>query len=282
MKIGRALLRKRSWRVLGCLSCLLSSYAIAEDSDGVHPFLTDKFNLQLGVFSPKKDIDIRFDGSVGGGNGSIDFEEQLKFAAKDDIFSWEFVWRFGDKWSLRTQHFQSRREQQAQLEEDIEWGDTIIRAGSSVSAGTNLELTRMFFAWSLDSSQEFDYGIGLGFHLLDTGAFITRDIITDFGEVSAVSASGPMPNIGTWYYYSPSEKWVWGGRLDWFDASAGDYSGGITNFSVGGNYQIGENVGIGLKYQEFRLAANIKKSAGWRGRLETRFQGTYVYLSGNW
>ena len=282
MKIGRALLRKPSWRVLGCLFCFLSSHAMADESDGVHPLLTEKFNLQLGIFSPKKDLDIRFDGSVGGGNGSIDFEEQLKFAAKDDIFSWEFVWRFGDKWSLRTQHFQSRREQQAQLEEDIEWGDTIIRAGSSVSAGTNLELTRMFFAWSLDSSQEFDYGIGLGFHLLDTGAFIARDIITDIGEVSAVSASGPMPNIGTWYYYSPSEKWVWGGRLDWFDASVGDYSGGITNFSMGGNYQIGENVGIGLKYQEFRLAANIKKSAGWRGRLETRFQGTYVYLSGNW
>lgn len=267
---------------MASVCCFLSFDVVAETSDNIHPFIADKFYLQLGIFSPKKDIDIRFDGSIGGENDPIDFEEQLKLAATEDIFSWEFVWRFGEKWSLRTQHFQSKREQKVVLEEDIEWGDGIIRAGSSVSAGTGLELTRVFFGWSLESPENVDFGVGLGLHLLNTDAFINRDVITDFGEVSAVSASGPLPNIGAWYYYSPSKQWVLGGRLDWFEASVGDYAGRIFNFAIGANYQFSTNVGIGLNYQLFSLGADIKKSAVWRGRLETAFQGTYVYLSGSW
>ena len=270
-----------SW-ALAAFVCILSFNAFAEESDDVHPFIAGKFYLQLGIFSPRKDIDISFDGSLGGENESIDFEEQLNLAATEDIFSWEFIWRFGEKWSLRTQHFKSDTQQRAVLEEDIEWGDAIIQAGSSVETGTSLELTRVFFGWSLDSAQQVDAGVGLGFHLLDTGAFINRDIITDFGELSAVSASGPLPNIGAWYYYSPSKSWVFGGRLDWFEASVGDYAGGITNVAIGANYQFAENIGFGVNYQLFHLGADIKKSTVWRGRLETAFQGTYFYLSGSW
>ena len=264
------------------LCCFASFQSAAENTDDLHPFLTDTFNIQLGIFSPQKDIDIRVDGSLGAGNDPIDFEEQLKLAATEDIFSLEFVWRFGEKWSLRGQHFQSRRAQNVVLEEDVEWGDTIIRAGSSVTAGASLDLTRVFFGWSLDSIPQIDYGIGLGLHWLDSGAYIAPDILVDFGEVSAVSASGPLPNLGGWYYYSPTDKWLLGGRFDWFEASVGDYAGGITNVAIGANYQFSENVGFGMKYQFFRLAADIKKSPVWRGRLETAFEGSYFYLSGSW
>jgi hypothetical protein len=193
----------------------------------------------------------------------------------------EFVWRFGKKWSTRMQYFSASRQEQAVLEEDIEWGDELIQAGSSVVTGTDFEVTRVFFARSFDRSAQFDYGAGLGIHWLETGAFIEYDILTTFGERSAVSASGPLPNIGTWYYYSPSEKWYLGGRVDWFDATIGDFSGGIANVAAGVNYRLFDHVGVGLKYQLFGLDVEVDNS-GWRGGADLVYQGWYVYLSGHW
>lgn len=143
-------------------------------------------------------------------------------------------------------------------------------------------MSRVFLGRSLDSDPRFDFGFGLGIHWLETGAYLERDFIISFGETSAVSASGPLPNIGGWLFYSPAAQWFVGGRLDWFEASVGDYAGGITNVALGVNYQFAKHLGAGMKYQAFKLNADVKKSSVWRGRLETTFEGMCFYLSGNW
>jgi hypothetical protein len=255
------------------------THALAEP--GVHPYLTDKFFLQAGVYYPTQDIKLRIDGSAGNENGEIDFDEQLKFSDADDIFVLEAMWRFGEKWSLRMQNFQQNRRETGVLEEDIEWGDEVIQAGSNVYVGTDMKITRVFFARAFDTGPQVEYGIGIGVHWLETGAFIGAEVIDTATGFSDVSASGPLPNIGAWYYYSPSEKWYLGGRLDWMEVSLGDYAGGLTNFSAGANYQLSRHFGVGVNYQAFLLAADIKKSS-WHGRIELIFDGLFFNLSGNW
>lgn len=103
------------------------------------------------------------------------------------------------KWSLRSQHFDAAEQKSAILTQDIEWGDIVIQEGASVTAGTSLTLSRVFFGRSLDSSPKYDYGLGLGVHWLDTGAFVERNFIISLGEKSAVRASGPLPSMsGNW------------------------------------------------------------------------------------
>jgi len=262
--------------------CALSgSPVLAADNPDVHPFLTSRYSIQLGGFFPAQDTSLRVDGSAGVPVRQIDFDKSLKLRDKNEVFAFEFTWRFGKKWSARTQYFAADRQEKAVLEEDIIWGDEVIQAGSSVTAGFDFQLSRVFFARAFDSSPHHDYGVGIGIHQLQIGAFIEPDFITSFGEVSAVSASGPLPNIGTWYYYSPSEKWYIGGRFDWFQASVGEYDGGLTNIAVGVNYRLLKNFGVGLKYQDFSFHANVDKSS-WRGKVKLSFAGAFVYLSGHW
>lgn len=263
--------------------CLVLSPVLANEQpvSGVHPFLTSKYSIVTGLYSPHKELKFRFDGSLGGSSTAIDFDKQFRLDKGEDVFALEFMWRFAVKWSLRMQHFKSSRQQSAILAEDIQWGDNVIQAGSSVTAGTEFEMTRIFFARAFDSHPQYEYGIGLGIHWLTTGAFIERDLITNFAEISAVSASGPLPNIGAWYYYSPSEKWYFGGRLDWFEASVKDYSGSIINLAVGANYQLFEHFGVGANYQFFKFAAGVD-TENWRGRAETVFEGLYLFVSVNW
>ena len=255
--------------------------ACGQSDEDIHPFLTDKFIAHAGAYFPNQDLKIRIDGSLGIESIEWDFNERANLSRDDEVFAAEFTWRFGKKWSLRGQYFSESERKSAVLDEDIEWGDTTLEAGSSFVLGTDFELVRAFFGRSFDSKPHHDFGAGVGVHRLKISAFANREIIISFGEENAVSASGPLPNIGTWYYYSPSEKWYFGGRLDWLQVSLGDYAGGLLNVAAGANYQLWDHIGIGAQYQFFTLNADIK-SDNWRGHVEKRFAGLYVYLSGNW
>ncbi len=267
--------------ILAISCCASFCFPDAYAEPAVHPYMTSKFMIQAGFFYPRGDLDLRVDGSISGENEEFDFDERLKFRQVDGIFTLEMKWRFGKKWSLGMQHFQEDRRHSVVLDTDIEWGDRVILAGSSVFAGSDFKLTRVFFGRSFDSALKYDYGLGLGIHRIEIGAFIGDDIMINFGDTAEVSASGPLPNIGGWYYYSPSENWNLGGRLDWLQVSVGDYAGGLINFSAGANYQLFKHVGIGLSYQIFSLNADIKNS-NWRGRAENDFRGFAFNLTGIW
>jgi len=265
------------------LMSLIAGVASADETaaDEIHPYLTDEFGVQLGFFRPNKSVVFRYDQSALAPGLDIDFERDLRLSGDRDLFALEFVWRYGEKWSLRGQYFEASNRGSRTLSEDITWGDVTIVAGSSVSAGTDFEMARVFWARKLDSAPQHNYGWGVGLHRLQTGAFIRGELVVESVAASQMSAKGPLPNIGAWYYYSPNERWFIGGRLDWFSASVGDYSGSIKNLAVGANYQVARHLGIGVKYQDFELDADVKKSNQY-GRVSLDFEGAYVYLSGNW
>jgi opacity protein-like surface antigen len=261
-----------------CIICLLALPAYAQDE--VHPFISDKFSVQVGVFLPSKKFELSVDGAVAGIDQEFDWEASTGTEDNDEVFMLEGKWRFGEKWSFRPQYYESDKSSKAVLEEDVYWRNNIIAAGSSVTAGTEFSMIRTFFGRSFDNRTNVDTGIGIGLHWLEIGAFIIPDVNT-IGDLSAAKVSGPLPNIGAWYYYSPSPKWFLGGRLDWFEASIDKYDGGITNVSAGVNYQLFQNVGIGLKYQLFRLNVNIEEDK-WNGSVQLNYEGPFIYLSGNW
>jgi hypothetical protein len=260
------------------LISLLATVANAEEE--VHPFITDKFSVQMGLFMPSKNLKLSVDGAVAGVNQEFDWEAATGFEDDDEVFMLEGKWRFGEKWSFRAQYYETNKSSRAVLEEDVYWRNNIILAGSSVTAGTEFSLVRTFFGRSFDNRANVDTGIGLGLHWLEIGAFINPDVNT-IGDLSAAKVSGPLPNFGAWYYYSPSPKWFLGGRLDWLDAKIDKYDGGITNVSAGVNYQLFQHVGIGVKYQLFRLNVNIDEDK-WNGSVKLDYKGPFIYLSGSW
>ena len=271
--------------LLAGLFCLVGLPVCALAQSDVHPYMKDVFIVQAGAFLPQLSLDVSVDGSLTGEHPPLDYEGAIGASSSDEIFAAELIWRFGEKWSLRTQYFSGGRTATKVLEEDVEWGDAVFQQGSFVSAGTNLDITRLFFARDFSNSPNHDFGIGLGLHRMGFDAFLTGDLIVNgelfSAETRAVSAVAPLPNIGGWYAYSPSEKWVFDVRLDWLDATIGEYSGALINVAAGANYQLFKHVGIGVKYQRFSLKFDIDKS-DWHGRLKLKYNGAYLYLSANW
>jgi len=257
----------------------------AEAQNDVHPLLTDKFSLDLGVFFPQRTVTMSVDGPINSAAGDIDFDETIGLKESDDVFSLNFGWRFGEKWMLGTQYFKSSGETGKVLQEDVEWNDIIFGQGTGIVAGQEFQVIRTFFARKFRSSDKQEFGLGLGIHWLEIGAFIEGNAVINglpagFRRES-VKAEAPLPNIGAWYIYSFSPKWAFRTRLDWLSAKVGEYDGTLINAAAGINYQMFEYAGIGLSYNLFDLDLNVNKN-GWHGNVNTQYDGAFLHVSFYW
>ena len=271
------------------LLCLLlfsgANLAYAQEAADVHPYLTEKFFVDVGIFFPDRKVKLSANSTNDGPNPEVDFNEEFRIKNSDETFAAELGWRFAKNWMLLGQYFESNARSRWTLDEDIEWKDVVFQAGSTVGAGSDFSLTRVFLGRTLNGSDVHEFGLGAGFHWLDMGSFIEGTAIINDGTTifrrEAVHIHGPLPNVGAWYKYSISPRLALRTRLDWLSANVGRYDGEMINFSLGLNYQVVEHFGVGLNYNDFELDVKVDKT-DWRGRVDMSYEGLYVYISAYW
>jgi hypothetical protein len=182
--------------ILSMIAC--TQLAHAQEQSDVHPYLTEEFFIDVGIYFPERQFAIRVDSTLPGPTDPIDLEGDFGLKKSDEIFSLDFGWRFGEKWQFEGQYFAVSGARGIELEEDVEWKDVIFRAGTGVKVGQDFTLTRTFFARRFESSDKHEFGIGAGLHWLQFGAFIEGNLIVgdDAAEFrrESVSAVGPRPN----------------------------------------------------------------------------------------
>ncbi len=271
-----------SLRLIGITAIALSAInvAVANDED-VHPLMTSGVSIDAGAFLPVRELDLSVNGTFGE-NEKIDFDRGLKLRNADSVFSGELAWRFRSRWSFLAQYFKSSDSASVTLEEDIEWGDIVFGAGTTVSAGTSFTLTKFFVGrhWDL-SGNRHDIGVGGGIHWLSLNSFIEGTIIENGTPIEirqTARTEGPLPNLGFWYRYSISPRWAFRSRFDVLKANVGRYNGLLLTAALGVNFQAFEHVGLGVSYNYFELDVKVDQS-DWRGKVETIYDGAYVYVS---
>ena len=89
---------------------------VAAESEDLHPYLERGFSLDLGIFYPDRELDLRVNGSINGINDEIDFDKRRKIKKSDDVFAVELSWRFRGSWSIVGQYFKSTASTRAVLE----------------------------------------------------------------------------------------------------------------------------------------------------------------------
>lgn len=265
------------------LLCLLSCPAAAQTEEIQHPYLAERFSVEAGAFWPGINFTGRLDGSDP--NEEIDFDESLNFKGSQATAYIDVRWRFGNKWSLWGQYWATEDSGQAILEEDVEWEDIIFKEGTNVGGGVALDIVRIFVGRKFDLAPHHEFGFGFGLHYmgLDTyleGEVFVNDDTTDFQRFTA-AANFPLPNIGAWYMYSWSPRWVFQARGAWLSANIGDYSGSLWDAQVGINYQAFKNIGFGLHYKGFMLDVDIDKN-DWHGRADLNMRGPLLSVNATW
>lgn len=258
------------------------------DAD-VHPYLNKEYYASVGLFLPDQNTKLGLDASVGapepGPTPYVNFSETFSFSDSDESFSAEIGWRFATNWQLRGQYFRVDNHSIATLERDIEWGDVTYNTGTSVAAGSDIQITRLFFGRTFRSSESREFGLGLGGHILDLSAFIEGNATVEGDDIGyrkeRASIAQPLPNFGAWYVHAFSPNWAARLRFDWLSASVGKYDGRIINSAASIGYGIGDRFGLALAYNYFELAVDVDDGS-WQGRVKLRFNGPYIALTGYW
>jgi len=281
--------RRRNFATVILVSSLMMSLpaaaaesAIAED---MHPIMTDKYWVNVGGFFAARDLDASVDGGLGSKNVSWDFESSLDLDDKPDLLMSEFGWQYGKDWGLSFQYFRTDRYSNKTLDKTIEWEDLIFNVGVDISATSKIAVTRLFFSRRFWDGGRHSVRLGAGIHLLEVAATIsgeaTLDDMSTGYRTGAASASFPVPDVGVWYRYSPSDRWLLNARLDWFSADVGDFKGSVWNFAAGANFRITEHFGIGLSYQLFEINGRVRETY-WRGAFRTRLTGPNLHMTAHW
>lgn len=277
-------LQKSIKRLILLLTIILMSshFFYGQNNDTAkNPILTNNFLLGAGIFNPLKKVNISAEGSVPTAeftDNDLDFDKGFGLNNFETTFTLDFMWRFSksNKWSLRAEYFKISNTEKGVLEEDVEWNDLIFKEGSSVKGGFGIALYKIFIGRTISRGDKHELGGGLGVHLLDVSAFIEgnaqiNDDEFDFTK-SKVSVVAPLPNIGFWYFYAPTEKWSFTAKMDWFGLKIGDVGGSLWNLSPGVNYQVYKNIGLGLSYKFFRVDVDVDKE-DWKGNFNMSFSG---------
>jgi len=241
--------------------------------------------LKVGAFFAARDLSLSAAGIVGVSTRSVDFDSETGLDDTSDLFMTEFGWDFGKKWGLAFQHFRSSRNAQRVLSGDIDWEGVTYEAGVDVKAHSSMKITRLFFSRHVWDKGPHDLRLGAGLHWIDTSVSIsgvaTLDDMSREFQANVVSAAFPFPDIGAWYRYSLSDRWLVHARVDWLSASTEDYAGGIWNGAVGVDFGLSKHLGFGLAYQFFEISGTVKEDT-WRGELHSRYEGFMLSLDGFW
>ncbi len=249
-----------------------------------HPLLADKFWIEAGVYFPTKSIKIGANASLP--EDEIDFNETFGIDDSQTTYLFNFEWRWNKNWRLTAETFAVNNSSRATLKKDLVFNEITFQEGTNVGAGFNFSLYRVFVGRLISSGQKHSLGAGLGVHALDVGAFVEGEIKSDNPDLngsfrrSGVNALVPLPNIGAWYHWAPTEKWAFIARVDWFGISIDQYSGGLWDLAPGVRYQFIKNFGIGLDYRFFLLNAKVDND-NWKGKFDMDFSGPSITLHGN-
>jgi opacity protein-like surface antigen len=251
----------------------------------VHPLMYSKYAVKVGLYAPSRRFDASARGSTSVVSPLVDFERSLNANDQVRTINIDMGWRFSENWGFTIQHFGTDRGAQTTLDSTFDWNGLTYEAGVDISARSKTEITRLFFSRDYRDGARHSLRIGAGVHYIETSAEIsgvaTLDDASREFRRSVVSASLPIPNIGAWYRYSPSARWLLSARADWFSADVGDYSGLIWNIAVSADYALTDHIGIGLSYQFVELDGAISDTR-WRGSLRTKFDGPVINLTGFW
>ena len=273
------------------LTSLSVGVASAQESDGsgkYHPFLSTKFQMGLGVYAPTKKH------SIGAASSDDDIEESLDSSENQTTGLLNFRWRYTENWSFQANLWKTSTDSRDTLDKDFPFqGDdgeeVVFLKDSFIGSGLDTSIARLFWGRSFYRKPNTDWGVGLGLHVMEIDAFVEGQISvagplgteSEFRRESA-SVTAPLPNLGIWYMYSWSPKWVVTTRLDWLDVTFDQFSGRMLDASVGVNYQMSDHFGVGLAVNAFDLNVTVDGDEGWSGDVETSQYGPRLNLTWNW
>ena len=179
-------------------------------------------------------------------------------------------------------YYAFNRSADTRLETEIRWEDLVLPIGSDVTSEVKWELIPVSYAYSFYKNRKWEIAASIGIHWMNMSATISSE--TSVGESIVITkreesaTSGPLPVLGIHLDYQPAEKWLVGGKVQYFDTDYEEYDGSIFDAGIYAEYLLDRNWSVGVGYNYFYIHVDVDEN-DWDGNLEYEYSGIQVYGS---
>ena len=240
-----------------------------------HPLFSDRFIFELGGFYARSSTQASLSAPSGGTGVVVDFEDTLGLDDRKLTTIGGFTWRMTERWRLEVEYFGLNRSATRTLATQVEWGDQIYAAGTTVDASYNFYDTRVSAGYSFFKRRDKELGIGLGLHVAGIKASIET---TGGGNAEATDVLAPLPVLNLYGLFALTDEWAVRMRMDWLSLTYGDYTGDVRNTAIDVLYQPFRHVGFGFGMRSLLLDVKIN-DPDWTGRARTAYSGPAAFMT---
>ncbi|HXV10187.1 MAG TPA: outer membrane beta-barrel protein [Burkholderiales bacterium] len=260
------------------LGLLVPGLAAGQDKADwkVHPYLQDKWYLQLGAYWPTVDTTARLDSTTLGRGTEISFEDELGLDDREALGSLLASVRLGERWKIEFEYFALNREGTRQISRNLQWGNTVYPVNATVSSSFDSDVYRLSAGYAFVKDDRREFGATFGLHVTDFKASLSAGGLATEGT----DALAPLPTVGVYGAYAFSPRWLVTGRIDYFSLNYEEYDGSLVNVNAGVEYRFTRHFGIGAGYRYVDYEVELSKTS-WTGEAKYTFKGPTLYVTGS-
>jgi hypothetical protein len=261
------------------LITLLCAALDASAQDGSNnPLLSSDWLIRIG--GQQSDADA----SIGLSNeelGEIPIVDLNRLGVDSEVTSlWaNFLWQAPERWSVGFNYFQAEAEGSRITDEDIEFGDLVIPAGTGINAKFTTDFYVLNAYYDLFQRPDKSLGVGVGIYALDLGMALQKQVggeLTDRTE--AADALAPLPTLSMYYQHAFNEHWAWMVDFSWLSANIDQYDGDVFATRIALDYWFNEHWGVGAGYTYVDLDLTIDKDV-FDQLYEVQYDSMFIYAT---
>ena len=238
----------------------------------------EKFGLAVGGFAFSSDTEFRVNSSTGIGT-IVDVEETLGLDSQLGTYRIGLVYRPGNsrRHQIELQYFDSSRDGNKTLDEDIQIGDNFFPAGTNVASEFDLRFINLDYAYAFLQDDRVRLAGSVGLHVTEARLRIDS---AELRISEDESFTAPLPTIGIRAEMMLTPKWRFKTGLDLLYLEYKGFAGVLTDAYIGVEYLAFSNFGFGLGFNgvRYRIEGNGSTAdLDLNGELQLDLDGVLFY-----
>jgi hypothetical protein len=233
----------------------------------------DFITLDVGGYRFNASNDISVGGATRG--GTTFGVERAGTPNNDTVARLDGTIRPFERHRFRLMYLNSKREGSASTNRDIEFRNSVIPAGATVSTGLEMRQVELDYLYSFWKSETTEVAFSVGAHWTRLEVSLNAPV---FRVAEVATAEGPLPMIGIAATTRIGQKWELLGHVYGMAAQVGDFDGESLAYRVGARYFFTPNVGLGLAWAGIKYNLDVNKSS-WVGQLDASNRGAEIFLT---
>ena len=237
----------------------------------------DRFRLEVNVFYPNFDTQIRADPSLTVAGTRVSAEDDLGLEKTKVLADAELTLLPGERHMIRLSAFEVRRAADTVLNKRFVFDDQTYNVGERVNTNLNLTLVGLTYGYRflVRDRGELTGTFGIAIAQINANAVVRTRVIRDPEEGAA-----PVPFLGLESRFNFTRRWGVEARAGYLTANASDVKGTILDARGALTWRWNPHFVFGLGYRTFGVHVTSRNS-GSPGVVDMTMSGPLLFMRGS-